>query len=77
MNKIYHHIYISIHRKYQNLILPKLPDYIVSYLLKNPQKLSYYLNPKITVENLLKHLIPTQPLLPQIITYMEAPYESK
>ncbi len=77
MDKIYHHIYISIHKKFKTPLLPKLPDYIVTYLLKNPQKTSIYLNPAITVDDLLAHLSLNNPILPQIITYMEAPHESK
>lgn len=77
MNKLKHHIYVSIHNKFKNPILPKLPDYITSYLLKNPQQLSLYLNPNIQVEDLLKNLQPNQNLIPQIITYMEEHNEPK
>lgn len=77
MNKLKHHIYVSIHNKFKNPILPKLPDYITSYLLENPQQISLYLNENIQVEELLKALKPNQNLLPQIITYMEEYYEPK
>ena len=77
MNKLKHHIYVSIHTKYKNPILPKLPVHIISYLLSNPQKLPIYLNPNIQVEDLLKTLHPNQPLLSQIISYMEEHNEPK
>lgn len=77
MNKLNHHIYISIHKKYENTIIPTLPRIITSYLLKNPTKLSLYLNPNITLDMLLKYLKPNQALLTQIITIVEESYAPK
>lgn len=49
-------IYVWAHYKYQNQIIPILPDLITSYLLEYPNKMDYYFNPNITVFDLIKHL---------------------
>ena len=49
-------IYVWTHYKYQNPIIPRLPDLITSYLIVNPNKMDYYFNSNITVSNLIKHL---------------------
>ena len=49
-------IYVWTHYKYQNPIIPRLPDLITSYLIENPNKMDYYFNPNITVADLIKHL---------------------
>ena len=49
-------IYVWVHYRYQNPIIPRLPDLITSYLIENPNKMDYYFNPNITVSNLIKHL---------------------
>lgn len=66
-----HHTYISIHAKYDNPILPNIPALILSYLFKHPEKKSLYLNPNITISELLKSLNLKENLLPQIITFVE------
>ena len=49
-------IYVWVHYRYQNPIIPRLPDLITSYLIDNPNKMDYYFNPNITVADLIKHL---------------------
>ena len=66
-----HHIYIAIHIRYANPIFPNLPILLTSYLLQNPEKKPLYLNPNISLSNLLKHLNFKEPLLIQIIALVE------
>ena len=49
-------IYVCIYTKYDNLILPRLAEQITGYLLVNPEKIGYYLNPNIHVGMILQHL---------------------
>lgn len=49
-------IYVCIYIKYDNKILPKLAEQISAYLLENPDKIGYYLNPNIHVGMILQHL---------------------
>ena len=49
-------IYVCIYTKYDNIVLPKLAEQISAYLLENPDKIGYYLNPNIYVGMILKHL---------------------
>lgn len=66
-----HHTYISIHYKYDNPILPNIPSLIITYLFQHPEKKKLYLNPNITISELLKSLNLKENLLTQIITYVE------
>ena len=56
MNKDNLFIYVCIYLKYDNLILPRLAEQITGYLLENPEKIGYYLNPNIHVGMILQHL---------------------
>lgn len=70
-------LYTSIYFKYDNPNMPNLPKVIVSYLLDNPDKLGYYLTPKVHVGMLLDELArcyrqdSNYNLLEAIKTYME------
>lgn len=68
-----YHTYISIHKKYDNPILPHIPTLILTYLFQHPEKKSLYLNPNITISNLLQSLNLKENLLTQIIIYVEQP----
>lgn len=74
-----HHTYISIHKKYENPILPNIPTLILTYLFQHPEKKSLYLNPNITISDLLKSLNLKDNLLSQIIAFVErgAPMNQK
>lgn len=43
MNKDKLFIYNVINKKYQNNIIPNIPKLLVTYLLKNPDKIELYL----------------------------------
>ena len=49
-------IYVCIYTKYDNIVLPRLAEQISAYLLENPEKIGYYLNPNIHVGMILQHL---------------------
>ena len=49
-------IYVWVKYKYQNPIIPRLPEIITTYLLENPNKIDYYFNPNILVADLIKYL---------------------
>lgn len=66
-----HHTYISIHKKYDNPILPHIPTLILTCLFQHPEKKSLYLNLNITISDLLKSLNLKDNLLSQIITFVE------
>lgn len=56
MNKNKLFIYNVINKKYQNNIIPNIPKLLVTYLLKNPNKIELYLRKEITIDNLLKNI---------------------
>lgn len=56
MNKDKLFIYNVINKKYQNNIIPNIPKLLVTYLLKNPDKIELYLRKEITIDNLLKNI---------------------
>lgn len=56
MNKDKLFIYNVINKKYQNNIIPNIPKLLVTYLLKNPDKIELYLRKEITIDNLLKSI---------------------
>lgn len=56
MNKDKLFIYNVINKKYQNNIIPNIPKLLVTYLLKNPNKIELYLRKEITIDNLLKNI---------------------
>lgn len=66
-----HHTYISIHKKYDNPIIPHIPTLILTYLYQHPEKKPLCLNPNITISELLKSLNLKDNLLSQIITFVE------
>ena len=49
-------IYVCIYVKYDNKVMANLAGQIAAYLLENPDKIGYYLNPNIHVGMILKHL---------------------
>lgn len=49
-------IYVCIYVKYDNVAMPDLAGQIAAYLLENPDKIGYYLNPNIHVGMILQHL---------------------
>ena len=49
-------IYVCIYVKYDNMVMPNLAGQIAAYLLENPDKIGYYLNPNIHVGMILQHL---------------------
>lgn len=56
MNKDKLFIYNVINKKYQNNIIPNIPKLLVTYLLKNPNKIELYLRKEITIDNLLNNI---------------------
>ena len=48
-----HWIYIATHNKYQNNILPQLPQLISIYLLMNPDKANLYFQSKLSLDDIL------------------------
>lgn len=76
-----HHIYICIYVKFDNNIIPCIPQLIVSYLLDNPEKVDYYLNNKIHIGMILEHLSNMYRLkgniniLEEIIRFVEGTHE--
>lgn len=54
--KDYLYIYNSIHFKYENCIIPKLPDIICTFIYNNPHEHKKYLSSKIDVNELLLYL---------------------
>ncbi len=56
MNKDKLFTYNVINKKYQNNIIPNIPKLLVTYLLKNPDKIELYLRKEITIDNLLKNI---------------------
>ena len=47
-----HWIYIAAHNKYQNNILPQLPQLISIYLLMNPDKANLYFQSKLSLDDI-------------------------
>ncbi len=68
----------SIKNKYSNYILEDIVDLIKNYLFKNPTKHDLYLNKKVDVNKLIKHLANQKyllytnaELLHNIVSYVE------
>ena len=49
-------IYVWINHKYKNNVFNKLPMIIWSYLIAHPEKVSWYLDEEINLEELLDYL---------------------
>ncbi len=47
-----HILYITLHKKYENLIFPELPTLLYIYLKENPTKTNLYLNTTLSLQNL-------------------------
>ena len=75
-------IYIWIHYRYKNNILPVIPCLITTYILNNPNKLNLYLDKKLNVNKLLDYIAKeykdkkTNEILNMIIDYVEGKDES-
>ena len=76
-------IYIWIHYRYKNNILPVIPCLITTYILNNPNKLNLYLDKKLNVNKLLDYIAKeykdkkTNEILNMIIDYVEGKDESR
>lgn len=70
-------IYIWIHYRYQNNILPIIPCLITTYILDNPNKLEIYLDKKLNVNKMLDYIASeyknskSNKILEMIIDYVE------
>ena len=51
-----HQIYMRILDKYENNILPQIPFILLNYVLNNRDKLDIYLDRKVSINKILKHL---------------------
>ena len=75
MNKNRHFIHIVINNKYRNDIYPNLPKYLIVYLINNPDKISFYLNKDIDINEILKQInlsdIDDKNVLKEIIKVIE------
>lgn len=49
-------IYVWINHKYKNNVFNKLPMIIWSYLIAHPEKVSWYLDEEINLDELLDYL---------------------
>ena len=48
-----HWIYVAVHNKYSNNILPQLPQLLSTYLLLNPDKANLYFMSKLSIDDIL------------------------
>ncbi len=70
-------IAIWIRNKYQNNIIPRIPEYITSYLLDNPNKINLYFNKDIKLNTMLDFIAleykknPNVKTIDLIIKYVE------
>lgn len=72
LDKKEHQLYLIIHTKYENSILPQIPHIIYTYLTQNNKPI-----PQISLEELLQKLtLTTQGLNQSIINILEEHYES-
>ena len=75
-------IYIWIHYRYKNNILPVIPCLITSYILDNPDKLKIYLDKNLNVNKMLDYIAQeytkskNNKILDLIIDYVEGKHES-
>ncbi len=76
-------IKVWIHNKYQNNIIPRIPELITTYLLENKDKLNLYFNKNITINELLNYISkefknnPNAKLIDLITSYVEKNNESR
>lgn len=75
-------IYIWIHYRYKNNILPVIPCLITTYILEHPDKLNLYLDKKLNINKLLEYIASsykdkkTNEILNMIVEYVEGKNES-
>ena len=76
-------IYVWIHFRYKNNVLPIIPCLLTTYILDNPEKLILYLDKKLNVDKLLDYVASeykktkSNKILEMIIEYVEGKDESR
>ena len=74
MNKDNIQIFVVINHKFNNTLIPMLPDLVIAYLIENKDKVKYYFDSSINVSDILKSISTLSEevnIMDEVIKYVE------